>query len=134
MDIYSAVVSQVIPMGFADLAQAAEDLAGVDIASGQARLKIHGHAGAGAVGAIRFAGTLRASSPLLRSVKVEVVVSPWSAGQSEVGIQPLGNLGSFDSIRFDRFFKAANSILPVLIDRLYTELPVEVPETVELAA
>jgi hypothetical protein len=134
MKIYSAVVSQVVPVGFDDLARAAEKLAGQEITQDRARLQVQGHAGPGLAGAIRLGGTLRTTSPLLPTIKVEVVVSPWSAERSEVAIHPLTKLGQFDSLRSHRFFKAARSVLPAVIDRLYAELPVEVPVTVRLAA
>ena len=44
------------------------------------------------------------------------------------------NLGRFDSLRANRFFKAARTILPVVIDRLNAELPVEAQVPVGLAA
>jgi hypothetical protein len=133
MKIYSAVVSQVVPVGFADLAQAADELPGQELTEDRAKLKVNGRVGAGLAGSIRLAGTLRTSA-LLPPVKVEVVVSPWSAGRSEVAIHPISNLGQLDSVRSSRFFTAARSILPVMIDRLYTELPVQAPVAVEQAA
>jgi hypothetical protein len=134
MKIYSQVVSQVVPVGFADLAQAAQELPGQEITEHRIRLKVHGPAGTGLVGAVHFAGTLRTPSALLPSTKVEVVVTPWSADRSEVAIHPITNLGQLDSRRARRFYQAAGSILPVVIDRLYGELSVEVPARVELAA
>ena len=133
MKIYSAVVSQVVPVGFADLAQAADALPGTEIAGGRSRLTVEGHAGTGLAGAIRLSGTLR-TSPLLPSVRVELVVSPWSAGRSEVAVHPITNLGPLDSMRSNRFFESARSVLGAAIDRLYEQLPVEVPAAVELAA
>jgi hypothetical protein len=132
--IYSAVVSQVVPVGFADLAEAADELSGQEITAGRVRLKVNGRVGTGLAGAVRYAGILRTSSPLLPSAKVEVVVSPWSAGRSEVAIHPLTGLGQFDSLRANRFFKSARAALAVAIDSLFAHLPVEVPEAVELAA
>lgn len=134
MEIYSAVVSQVVPVGFADLGQAADALPGAQFEEGRARLEIHGRAGTGFVGAVRFSASLHTGSPLSRSIKVEVVVSPWSAGRSEVAIHPLTSLGRLDSVRADRFFKAARSVLPVVVDRLSSDLPVEAPAVLEPAA
>jgi hypothetical protein len=135
MKFHSAVVSQVVPVGFAGLAQAAGQLPGQEFSEDRIRLKVHGRAGTGLAGAMRFAGTLRTTSSLLPSMKVEVVVSPWSADRSEVAIHPITNLGSFDSLRANRFFKAADSILPFVIDRLRTEVPVEeAPAILGLAA
>src|SRR5262245_13836199 len=113
MKVYSAVVSEVVPVGFADLAQAADKLPGQELTEDRTRLNVHDRVGTGLAGAIRFSGTLRPTSALLPSMKVEVVVSPWSAGRSEVSIHPVSKLGSFDSLRANRFFKAARSILPV---------------------
>jgi hypothetical protein len=67
-------------------------------------------------------------------MKVEVVVSPWSAGRSEVAIHPITELGRLDSLRANRFFKAAEAILPLVIDQLDAELPREAPATLKLAA
>jgi hypothetical protein len=135
MKVYSAVVSQVVPVGFADLAQAADKLPGQEISQDRIRLKVNGRASTGLAGAIRFPGTLRTTSALLPSMKVEVVVSPWSDDRSEVAIHPITNLGPFDSLRANRFFRAAGSILPVVIDRLRAEVPMEeAPAILGLAA
>jgi hypothetical protein len=134
MNVYSAVVSETVRAGFADLAQAAGKLSGQELTQDRASLTVHGPIGTGLAGAIRFSGTLRTSSPLLPSVKVEVVVSPWSAGRSEVAIHPITHLGDLDSFRAKRFFNAARSILPLVIDRLSAELPVEAPVPLSLAA
>jgi hypothetical protein len=134
MKIYSAVVSQVVPVRFADLAQAAETLPGLEFSEDRARLQIHGSAGAGLAGAVRYRATLRTTAALLPPMKVEVVVSPWSAGRSEVAIQPLTRLGQLDSLRSHRFFKAARAVLPAVIDRLSTDVPVAAPAEVRLAA
>ena len=133
MTVYSAVVSQVVPVGFADLAQAAECLPGQEFTEGRARLQVHESAGGGLAGARRFSGTLK-TSPLLPSLKVEVVVSPWSAALSEVAIHPLSSLGRLDSLRANRFFTAARSIVPQVVDSLAAELPVEAPVQLQLAA
>jgi hypothetical protein len=133
MTVYSAVVSQVVPGEFGDLAQAAEQLPGQEFTTDRARLAVGASVGPGLAGAIRFGGTLKTST-VLPSLKVEVVVSPWSANHSEVAIQPITNLGRFDSLRARRFFKAAASILPMVIDHLAAELPVEAPVSLELAA
>ncbi len=134
MKVYSPVVSEVVPVGFAGLARAVDDLPGQEFTEGRARLKVHGRVGTGLAGAIRFGGTLRTTSVLLPSVKVEVVVSPWSAGRSEVAIHPLTKLGQLDSLRANRFYQAARSILPAVIDRLDAELPTEAPVSLKLAA
>ena len=131
---YTAVVSQVAPAGFADLAQAAEELPHGELTDGRVRLSIHGQAGKSLPGMVRLAGTLRTNSLILPWARVEVVISPWSAGRSEVAIHPITHLGRTDSLRSRRFFEAARSILPQLIERLDAELRVEVPAVPALAA
>lgn len=133
MQIQSSVVPQVVPVGFADLAQAADRLPGSVVAEGDTRLEVEGRAGAGLADAVRYRATLRTSA-LLPPLKVEVVVSPWSAGKSEVAIHPVSNLRGLDSLRAKRFFKAALSVLPVLVDRLAVEAAGDVPAVFELAA
>ena len=133
MEIHSSVVPQVVPVGFADLAQAADRLPGTAVAKGDTRLEVEGRAGAGLADAVRYRATLRTAA-LLPPLKVEVVVSPWSAGKSEVAIHPVSNLRRLDSLRAKRFFKAALTVLPVLVDRLSAEVAAEVPAVLELAA
>jgi hypothetical protein len=134
MKIYTAVFSQIVPVKFPGLVQAAEQLRGQELAAGRSRLQIHGRVGDGIAGAVRFAGSLRTGSPLIPAVKVELVVSPWSSDRSEVAIHPMTSLGQLDSLRARRFFNAARSILPVVVDRLYTELPEAAPVELVLAA
>jgi hypothetical protein len=131
---YTAVVSQVVPIGFADLAQAAEELTRGEVTDGRVRLSIHGQAGTSLPGMVRLAGTLRTNSLLLPWAKVEVVISPWSAGRSEVAIHPVTPLGQVGSLRSGRFFEAARSILPEVLGRLDAGLPVEAPAVPALAA
>lgn len=133
MEIHSSVVPQVVPVGFADLAQAADRLPGSVVADGETRLEVEGRAGLGLGDAVRYRGTLRTSA-LLPPLKVEVVVSPWSAGKSEVAVHPVTNLRRLDSLRAKRFFKAALAILPALVDRLSAEVAAETPAVLELAA
>jgi hypothetical protein len=133
MEVHSPVVSQLVPVGFADIAHAADKLPGQKLSEDRIRLKVHGRVGTGLPGAIRYAGTLWTTSAPFPAMKVEVVVSPWSASQSEVAVHPITNLGQFDSLRASRFFKAAYSMLPVVIDRLYAELPVDAPVALPLA-
>lgn len=133
MEIHSSVVPQVVPVGFADLAQAADRLPGTALTAGDTRLEVEGRAGVGLADAVRYTGTLRTSA-LLPAMKVEVVVSPWSAGKSEVAIHPVTNLRRLDSLRAKRFFRAALSVLPVLVERLGAETGAEVPAVLELAA
>jgi hypothetical protein len=133
MKAYSAVVSQVVGVGFEDLAKAAEELPGSDVAEGQVRLEVRGRVGTGLAGGIRFGGTLRTTS-WLPPVQVEVVVSPWSAGCSEVAIHPISNIGQLDSRRANRFYEAARSVLPLVVDYLNVELPSKAPAALALAA
>ena len=132
MEIHTAVVSEIVPEGFADLVEAADRLQGTEVSRGPARLRLEGRAGAGLGDAVRYAGTLRTSA-LLPATRVEVVVSPWSAGRSEVAIHPVSKLRRLDSFRAARFFRAALSVMPVVIDRLAAGLPAETP-VLELAA
>lgn len=132
--IQSAVVSQVVPVGFADLAQAADELPGEELADDRVHLHVLGRLGSGQLGAVRFAGTLRAAPTVIPPMKVEVIVSPWSANRSEVAIRPLTNIGEFDSLRANRFFNAAHSILPTVIEHLTEEAPAEVRAALEPAA
>jgi hypothetical protein len=132
--VYSPVVSQVVPAGFAELAQGAAGLPGRELTQDRARLIVHGRVGTGLAGAVRYAGTLHTTSAPLPPVKVEVVVSPWSADRSEVAIQPITRLGHLESRRANRFYQAARAVLPVLIDRLTAELPAEAPVALKLAA
>jgi hypothetical protein len=134
MKVYSAVVTQVVPQSFAALAQAANELPGQELTADRVRLKVQDRVGDGLGGAIRYAATLRTASALLPSIKVEVVISPWSADQSEVAIHPMTHLGRSGSLRANRFFEAARTILPTVIDRLNAGLPVEVAVPVGLAA
>ena len=134
MTVYTPVVSQVVPVGFADLTHAADKLPGQELTHDQARLNVHGLIGPGLAGAIRYGGTLHTTGGLLPSIKVEVVVSPWSAGRSEVAIHPISNLGRLDSRRANRFYQAARLILPLVMDQLHSELPEETPAALRLAA
>ena len=131
---YTEVVSQVVPVGFADLACAAEELSGWEAPAGRARLQVQGPYGRQYEGMVRLGGVLRTGSLLLPKVRVEVIVSPWSAGRSEVAIHPITNLGQFDSLRANRFFEAARAVLPALVDHLSAEAPVEAPKVPALAA
>jgi hypothetical protein len=134
MKFYSAVVSQVVPQPFAALAEQTGELPGQELTADRFRLKVHDRVGDGLDGAVRYAATLRTASVLLPPIKVEVVISPWSADQSDVAIHPMTNLGRSGSLRANRFFEAARTILPAVIDRLSAGLPVEGAVPVGLAA
>ena len=125
--IESSYVSQVARIEFSDAAGAADDLTGQEISAGRVRLEIHQRVRDGVPGAVSYQGVLRTGSALIPSVKVDVVLSPWSADRTEIGIRPLSRLGRSDSFRANRFFDAAWSVLPVLVDRVESRLPVEAP-------
>jgi hypothetical protein len=125
--IHSSFVAQVAPVGFADAADVVEDLSGQTVGTGRARLEIGERIGNGLAGAVWYHGVLRTGAPLMPPVKVDIVVSPWAAGRTEIGIRPLGRLGRLDSLRANRFFDAAWSVMPELVDRLAVAAPVPVP-------
>lgn len=112
--ITSTYVSQVAPFGFADAVDAADHLAGSDITVGRARLEIKERTGEGLAGAVWYDGVLHTGSTLFPTVRVDVVVAPWSAGRTEVGLRPLTRIGHPDSFRANRFFDAAWNVLPEL--------------------
>ena len=116
--IQSTFVSQVADLGFADAVDAADRMVGQEITVGRTRLNISARLGDGLAGAVWYAGTLRTGSSLIPSVRVDVVISPWSAGRTEVGIRPLSRIGRAESLRAQRFFDAAWSVVPVLADEL----------------
>lgn len=116
--IQSTFVSQVAHLGFADAIDAADRMVGQEITAGRARLHITARVGDGLAGAVWYSGTLKTGSSLIPSVRVDVVVSPWSAGRTEVGIRPLSRVGRTDSLRARRFFDAAWAVVPQLADEL----------------
>ncbi len=130
----STFVSQVAPVGFADAADAADRLTGTEVAAGRARLQVKERIGDGLAGAIWYEGVLRTGRGLLPSVRVDIVVSPWSAGRTEIGLRPLSRIGRPDSIRARRFFDAAWTVMPRLVDLLGTGRPAEAPVTTGLVA
>jgi hypothetical protein len=134
VEIQSAFVSQVEPIEFGELAGAVEVLSGQEIASGRSRLQINDRSGSGLAGAVYYRGTLRTGSPLIPTVKVEIVVSPWSSTKSEIGIRPLTNLGRFDSMRSNRFYSAARAVVQALFDQVFTDLSFEDSASLVLAA
>ena len=116
--IQSTFVSQVAKLGFADATDAGDRMTGQEITASKARLEFGNRIGDGLGGAVWYAGVLRTGSPFIPAVRVDVVVSPWSAGRVEVGIRPLGRLGRGESIRANRFFDAAWAVLPELVAEL----------------
>lgn len=123
--IRSTFVSQVAPLGFADVADAVEKLSGEEVETGRVRLSIQERIGEGLAGAVWYSGVLHTGSRLVPSVKVDVVVSPWSAGRTEIGLRPLSRIGQPSSFRANRFFDAAWAVLPELIDRIGAAVPTD---------
>ena len=132
--IQSTFVSQVAPLGFADAVDAADRLVGQEISAGRARLHVTARLGDGLAGAVWYAGTLRTGSSLLPSVRVDAVISPWSAGRIEVGIRPLNRIGHVESMRARRFFDAAWSVVPELADELGRMAETPVAPVLQVAA
>ena len=122
-EIHSAFVSQVVEAAFPDVADAFGQLAGTQTSSGKTRLHIQDRTGTGFAGTGYYRGVLRTGSALVPTVKVEIVVSPWSATRSEIGIRPLSNLGRFDSLRSERFYRAARSVLAPVLARVLASIP-----------
>jgi hypothetical protein len=133
-EIQSAFVSHVEPVEFGELAAAVEALAGREVTVGRATLQIGQRSGTGFAGAVCYDGTLRTGSLLVPSVKVELVVSPWSSARSELGIRPLTHLGRFDSLRSNRFYTAARSVLQALFEKVAGDLQAEDTPDLVLAA
>lgn len=127
--ITSTFVSHVVPAGFADAAGAADRLAGTTLAAGGARLELGPRIGDGFGGAVWYEGVLRTGAAWFPTVRVDVVVAPWSAGRTEIGLRPLTRIGRPDSLRAGRFFEAAWTVLPALTEALSaghgTPVPVE---------
>jgi hypothetical protein len=130
--IHSTFVSQVAPIGFADAAEGVDGLTGQDITAGRSRLQVKERIGDGLAGAVWYAGVLHTGSVLLPTVRVDIVVSPWSSGRTEVGLRPLSRIGRAESVRAGRFFDAAWTVLPALIDEIGAARPAEVPAAKEL--
>lgn len=133
-EIHSAFVSQVAPVGFADLAEGFEKLAGTEIVAGKAKLQIHDRSGTGFADALYYRGALRTGSALVPTVKVEIVVSPWSSSRSEIGLRPLTNLGHFDSLRSNRFYDAARAVVARLFESLAADVATDDSDDLVLAA
>jgi hypothetical protein len=111
-------VSQVARLGFVDALDRADALAGKEVSNGTVRLSVGERLGDGLAGAVWYSGVLRTGSPLLPTVRVDLVVTPWSAGRVEIGLRPLGRLGGLSSLRSNRFFNAAWTVMPSLISAL----------------
>ena len=133
--ITSTFVSHVAPLGFADAVDTADRLVGTAITAGGARLEVGDRIGQGLAGAVWYEGVLKTGSALFPTVRVDIVVSPWSAGRTEVGLRPLSRIGRADSFRADRFFDAAWAVLPVLTDQVTTRtIETPVPADLQVAA
>jgi hypothetical protein len=121
--IYSNFVSCRVEVGFADAAEAMERLAGGPVAAGRARLVVK-RASGGPGDRVSLAAVLHTRRALVPRMAVEVVLSPWSAGRTEIGIRPLGRLGSPGSVRSRRFLAAAWAVLPELATAVESGRPV----------
>jgi hypothetical protein len=132
--IQSTFVSQVAPLGFADAIDAADRLVGQEISVGGTRLQVHARLGDGLAGAVWYSGTLRTGSGLIPSVRVDVVISPWSAGRIEVGLRPLSRIGRAESLRARRFFDAAWAVVPELAGELARVAETPVAAVLQVAA
>jgi hypothetical protein len=116
--IHSAFVAKTAEFDYPDAVAALENLVGREIWSGSARLTIGERGADGLAGAASFSGRLRTGSLLFPSLRVDVVVSPWSATRVEFGIRPLGRVGRLGSFRLGRFSGAAWPMVEALIDRV----------------
>jgi hypothetical protein len=116
--VYTLCVSQTAGVGFTDAAANAQDLAGRDFVAGPYRLHVSERLADGFDDARRFSGSLHFDGPLVRHLEVEVMVSPWSADQSEIAIRPVSHLGHPESHRTKRFLQAAWSVLPEVINEI----------------
>lgn len=119
--ITSSFVSHVAGLGFADALDGADRLAGSEVSAAGARLQIKGRIGEGPAGAVWYEAVLRTGFPLFPAVRVDLVVSPWSAGRTELGLRPLSRIGRPESFRAARFFDAAWRVLPRLTELLAAE-------------
>lgn len=130
---YSNFVSLRVDLGFADAAEAAESLPGTTFTAAKHALTVKELALHTVDGQLSYSGVLHAAPGFLPGLPVEVVVSAWSAGRSEIGIRPLSRLGAPSSLRSLRFFRAAWAVLPEIIAELLatrsatTEAPGRLP-------
>jgi len=122
----SEFVSQVVEVGFADAADQIDRLSGQTLAAGPARLEIGARLGHGLAGAIWYEGVLDTGSRWARKITVDVMVTPWSAGRTEIGLRPLGRLGDAEGARARRYYTAAVPVVEQLAAGL-TPAPVETP-------
>ncbi|MDE3204850.1 MAG: hypothetical protein KGQ66_11605 [Acidobacteriota bacterium] len=133
--IQTSFVSETIALGFADAAEAVEGLSGGRITVGRARLEVGRRGGDGLAGALWLSGVLHTGSVWMRPVPVDIVVSPWSSGRTEIGLRPLGRIGGPSSLRAERFYEAAGQVLTELVTQLKTPASAPVrPAEVQRAA
>jgi hypothetical protein len=130
--ITSTFVSHIAPVGFADAVDAADRLAGTEIAVGDARLEVKERIGSGLAGAVWYEGVVKTGSAFFPTVRVDIVVSPWSAGRTEIGLRPLSRIGRPDSFRANRFFDAAWGVLPRLAAAVTAGRTAEAPVHADL--
>lgn len=126
--IVSMFTSEVVPQGFADVVDVADRLVGTEVSAGKARLRVGERIGDGMAGAVWYEGVLHTGSALVPTVKVDLVVSPWSNGRTEIGLRPLSRLGRSESMRTRRFLDAAWTVIPELAERTAVPAsPVAIP-------
>jgi len=115
-EIRSAFVAD---RGVVDMPRAVETvdaLVGQEITAGGGRLSIERRIGEGFAGSTWFAGKLH-TTPFMPPVRVDVVVTPWSSTQTEIGLRPLTASAQMQSLRLTRFFRAAWPIVDALVER-----------------
>jgi len=132
--VVSSFVSQVTEVGFADASEGIEHLQGQTVVSGRARLEIGERVGDGLAGGSSYAGVLHTGSGLTRTVPVDIVVTPWSPGWTEIGLRPLGRIGGIESGRARRFYGAADAALSELVDRLVSSAAAPVTHEASVTA
>jgi hypothetical protein len=102
---------------FRDAVGGLEALSGQEITAGSARLTIGERVDGteNAFGSVGFTGRLHTGSALLPAITVDIVVTPWSATRTEIGVRPLGRPGW---LRTERFLRAAWPIVEALTAEL----------------
>lgn len=127
-------VSNVAEVGYADAVEAMETRVGHEVVVGGVRLHLQVQTVDSVSGMTWMSGVLHTGSALSRPVKVDVVLSPWSAHRTEVGIRPISRTGAPDSLRTRRFLDAAWAVLPELTARVSEGRAVDAPLLATAAA
>ena len=122
--IHTTFVATGAEVARADAVEVLEGLVGDEIKAGSARLLIEAEGRPGAFDSVSWRARLRTGFVLSPSIPVEVVVTPWSASRTEIGISPLGRVGRPGSLRLSGFFRAAWPVVDALIQRVVTSAPV----------